>query len=109
MTVNEANMRKAAAEGFINATDLADYLVRKGLPFRSAYKIAGQIVAECIDAGRTLESLPLERYRERSELFEADLYEAISLENCVARRAAGGGPAPESIERQLEYLRELIS
>ncbi len=81
-----ANMRKAAAGGFINATDCADYLVSKGLPFRDAYKATGEIVALCIKTGETLESLPLEQYRGICDLFDEGVYEAIKLENCVARR-----------------------
>ncbi len=108
MTVNAESMRRAAAEGFINATDLADYLVKKGLPFRSAYKLVGRIVAECIASGLTLETFPLEKYAGHSELFGADLYEAISLESCVSRRKTEGGPAPESVERQIEYLKGLL-
>jgi argininosuccinate lyase len=108
MTVKTGNMRRAAAEGFINATDLADYLVKKDLPFRSAYKIVGQLVAECLASGMTLETLPLSRYKEFSPLFEEDLYEAINLENCVMRRTAEGGPAVESADRQIEYLKGLL-
>ncbi len=88
-----ANMRAAAARGFINATDCADYLVKKGMAFRDAYKITGRLVAECIDAGLTLETLPLEAYREKSPLFDGDVYTAISLESCVNGRSCTGGPA----------------
>ena len=86
MRVIPENMRKAAAGGFINATDCADYLVSKGLPFRDAYKATGEIVALCIKSGETLESLPLEKYREVCDLFDDGVYEAIKLENCVKRR-----------------------
>ena len=86
MRVIPGNMRKAAAGGFINATDCADYLVSKGLPFRDAYKATGEIVALCIKSGETLESLPLEKYREVCDLFDDGVYEAIKLENCVKRR-----------------------
>jgi argininosuccinate lyase len=85
-TVIRKNMRNAAAKGFINATDCADYLVYKGLPFRDAYKATGEIVALCIKTGETLESLSLDKYREVCELFDEGVYEAIKLENCVARR-----------------------
>jgi argininosuccinate lyase len=86
MSVRADNMYRAAQDGFINATDLADYLVKKGMPFRSAYKIVGQIVAECIDKKCVLDKLPLEAYRAHTELFEEDLYGEISLEACVSKR-----------------------
>ena len=108
MTVIKDNMRKAAAKGFINATDCADYLVRKGMPFRDAYKITGVLVAECIAKGTTLEELPIECYKEKSELFDSDLYEAISLEHCVKCRTSYGGPAPESVKKQIGYVRERL-
>ncbi len=108
MTVLKDNMRRAAAKGFINATDCADYLVKKGMPFRDAYKITGGLVAECIEKNTTLEELPLDCYREKSELFGDDLYEAISLEHCVKCRTSYGGPAPESVTRQIGYVRERL-
>ncbi len=86
MTVLTENMRKAAAGGFINATDCADYLVSKGLAFRDAYKATGEIVALCIKTGNTLETLPIEDYRSVCELFDEGVYDAINLENCVKRR-----------------------
>ncbi len=86
MRVIPENMRKAAAGGFINATDCADYLVSKGLAFRDAYKATGEIVALCIKENKTLETLPLEEYRNICELFDEGVYEAIKLENCVKRR-----------------------
>ena len=102
------SMKKAAGEGFINATDLADYLVRKGLPFRSAYKISGQIVKQCMQEGMVLENLPLEKYREHSELFDEDVYDAVDLSNCVNRRLSAGGPGLASVEEQLRYVREQL-
>lgn len=102
MTVLKDNMRNAAAKGFINATDCADYLVKKGMPFRDAYKITGTLVAECIEKGLTLETLPLECYRKMTELFTEDVYEAISLETCVRERKSEGGPAPDAVKVQLE-------
>lgn len=108
MTVHPGQMRKAAAEGFINATDAADYLVKKGMPFRSAYKITGQLVALCIAGRRTLETLPIAEYRELSELFEEDIYEAVSLETCVKARVSEGGTSPESVQAQIRYLRESV-
>lgn len=108
MKVNAENMRAAAAGGFINATDCADYLVKHGMPFRDAYKITGRLVAECIDKGLTLETLPLESYRELSELFSEDVYEAIRLETCVRERKSEGGPAPESVLKQIEITRNQL-
>ena len=99
-----ANMRKAAQEGFINATDLADYLVKKGLPFRSAYKIVGQIVALCIEKHTVLEDLPLREYQTFSDLFADDLYEAISLATCTFSRTSAGGPSVASLDAQLCYV-----
>ena len=108
MSVREDNLLRAAQEGFINATDLADYLVKKGMPFRTAYKISGTLVAKCIAEGSVLEALPLETYREYSPLFDADVYDAIDLKNCVARRKSAGGPTPESVERQIAFVREAM-
>ncbi len=108
MKVNKEKMRAAAAGGFINATDCADYLVKHGMPFRDAYKITGRLVAECIDRGLTLETLPLENYKELSELFDEDVYKAISLEICVRERKSFGGPAPESVLRQIELTKKQL-
>ena len=105
MRVLKDNMRAAAARGFINATDCADYLVKKGLPFRDAYKITGTLVAACIDQGLTLETLPLESYKAMHPLFEEDVYQAISLDTCVRERRSEGGPAPESVQRQIDLTR----
>ena len=101
MTVLKDNMRAAAAKGFINATDCADYLVGKGLPFRDAYKATGELVAQCIDRGLTLETLPLEDYRAVCDLFDQDVYHKINLDTCVATRISEGGPCPESVEQQI--------
>ena len=106
MTANTANMKRAAQTGFINATDLADYLVKKGLPFRSAYKISGQLVALCIQKGTVLEELPLEVYKEYSELFEDDLYEDIDLVTCVEKRISEGGTSVASVKAQISWVRE---
>lgn len=108
MQVRTDNMRRAAAEGFINATDLADYLVKKGLPFRSAYKITGQIVAECIEQKTTLETLELADYQKHSELFENDLYTAIDLETCTQSRTSQGGTAQESVAAQIADTEKFI-
>ncbi len=108
MKVLPENMRKAAAGGFINATDCADYLVGKGLPFRDAYKVTGALVAYCIDNHFTLETLPLEQYQAHCELFGEDVYDAISLERCVNGRRVLGGPAPENVRREAARVLSLI-
>jgi argininosuccinate lyase len=100
------NMYKAAQEGFINATDLADYLTKKGMPFRSAYKIVGQIVAECIEKHTVLDKLPIDAYKAHSDIFEEDLYVEISLETCVEKRISEGGTSVASVEHQLELVRK---
>ena len=102
------NMRAAAGRGFINATDCADYLVKKGMPFRDAYTIVGRLVNHCIEAGETLETLPLEEYKKLSPAFEQDVFEAISLDTCVASRRAPGGPAKESVQSQMDYIAAFI-
>jgi len=109
MTARTAKMRAAAEGGFINATDLADYLVGKGLPFRAAYKISGQIVAECIQTGHVLENLPLPEYRKYSVMIKEDVYDAVNLDNCLCRRTSEGGPAAESVKKQIEYVRSRAS
>ncbi len=101
MHVNTENMRAAAAKGFINATDCADYLVKKGMPFRDAYKISGTLVARCIRENLTLETLPLSAYQEMTPLFEEDVFEAINLETCVSERSSQGGPSKPAVTRQL--------
>lgn len=103
------NMYAAAGKGFINATDLADYLTKKGMPFRSAYKTVGQIVAFCIDNGLVLENMPLERYKQFDEMFENDLYGEISLETCVKKRISAGSTGPESVNAQIEYIKEFLN
>ena len=108
MKANTANMKKAAQKGFINATDLADYLVKKGLPFRSAYKISGQLVALCIQKDTVLEDLPLETYKEFSPLFDEDLYKDIDLVTCVEKRISEGGTSTASVEKQIEYVKQMI-
>lgn len=105
MRENPETMRKAAAKGFINATDCADYLTKKGMPFRDAYRITGQLVARCIERNETLETLPLSEYKAFSDLFEEDLYRAIDLSVCVGQRNIPGGPAPEQVKRQIAELK----
>ena len=109
MRVLPDNMRKAAGKGFINATDLADYLVKKGMPFRTAYKKVGEIVAYCIDNGLILETMPLEKYKEFDPTFGEDLYNEISLDTCVEKRISAGGTGPQSVEEQLKYITEFLN
>lgn len=108
MKANEENMMHAAQKGFINATDLADYLTKKGMPFREAYKIIGTIVYDCVKSGMVLENLPLEEYRKYSDMFEQDLYDAIDLINCVKRRNSEGGTSVESVEAQIQAVRNIL-
>ena len=109
MTVRTDRLRHAAAGGFINATDLADYLTKKGVPFRSAYKISGQLVAYCIAHDTVLEQLPLETYKTYSDVFEDDLYTEISLKTCVARRISAGGTGPASVQAQLDSVAAFLA
>ena len=109
LTANTANMKLAAQKGFINATDLADYLVKKGLPFRSAYKISDSLVAYCIANNTVLEDLSLDTYKLYSELFDTDLFEAIDLMVCVEKRISQGGTSVSSVEQQIKYVREMVT
>ena len=109
MQVLKDNMYKAAQIGFINATDLADYCVKKGMPFRSAYKAVGEIVAKCVKENKILEDISLEEYKAVSPLFEEDLYEEISLETCVNKRNSQGGTSPSSCKKQIESIENFIS
>jgi len=109
MTVKPENMRAAAAKGFINATDCADYLTKKGVPFREAYKLTGQLVRLCIESELTLETLPLEKYREFSDIFEDDLFTAIDLQTCVDQRKVIGGPAPVAVTAQIAEMEQRIA
>ena len=108
MTARTENMKRAAQKGFINATDLADYLVKKGMPFRSAYKISGQLVARCIRENTVLEELPLETYLSYSELFAEDLYNEIDLVTCVEKRISEGGTSTSSVLAQIAYVKEVL-
>ena len=108
MKVNQDKTYKAAQEGFINATDLADYLTKKGMPFRAAYKIVGTIVAECIDKGCVLDNYPLADYQKHSDLFAEDLYNEISLETCVEKRNSYGGASSQSVGKQIAFVRSRI-
>ena len=101
------NMRKAAAGGFINATDCADYLVGKGIPFRDAYKATGELVALCIEKGLTLETLPIEEYKNVCDAFDTRVYDAIDLDKCVNDRTSLGGPAPKNVLEQVLRVQKL--
>ncbi len=109
MTIHRENMAKAAAGGFTNATDLADYLVVKGMPFREAHEVSGKLVAICIRRGIALDKLSLKDFKEQSSLIEQDIYEAISLETCVRRRDLPGGPAPQQVQRSIEHARRRLA
>ena len=109
MTVLPENMRKAAGRGFINATDCADYLTKKGMPFRDAYTAVGQLVAACAAQGKTLEQLSLEELQAVSPLFGEDVYEALKLENCMALRRSFGGPAVEETTRQIQEIEAFVA
>ena len=109
ITVRADNMKNAASRGFINATDCADYLVKKGMAFRNAYKISGQLVAYCIENKTVLEALPIEVYKGYSDIFESDIYEAIDLIKCVNDRSVYGGPAEKSVRNQIELVRSFIA
>ena len=102
------NMLKAAQKGFINATDLADYLTKKGEPFRSAYKTTGQIVAYCIANGKVLEEMTLAEYKEFDSQFETDVFEAIDLRRCVESRISAGGTNQASAEEQIKYVEAFL-
>ena len=106
---NKDIMKAAAAKGFLNATDCADYLVRQGLPFREAYKITGQLVRKCVESGKTLEDLPLEELKALSPLFGEDVYESLSLSRCVMERRSQGGPAPESVAAHIRLVKEFLA
>ena len=109
MTVRTDNMRKAAGKGFINATDCADYLTKKGMPFRDAYTVTGHLVAACTQQGKTLEELTLDELKAVSDLFAEDVYEAINLENCMALRKSYGGPAVSETTRQIEAIEAFVT
>ena len=102
-------MARAASGGFINATDCADYLVRKGLPFREAYMIVGRLVNMCIRNGESLDTLPLKDFRAISNLFDEDVYDALQLKTCVNGRKVYGGPSAQSVEKQIELMEEFIA
>ena len=109
MTPLPANMRRAAAKGFINATDCADYLTKKGMPFRDAYKCTGTMVAACIREGKTLEELTMDEFKQYSDLFAEDVYTAIDLTTCCEGRTSYGGPTKASVLKQIELVKEKLA
>ena len=109
MKVKKENMKKAAAEGFINATDCADYLTVKGVPFRDAYKIVGNLVKYCIDNNKILEKLDISIYKSFSEVFDEDIYDVIDLINCVNKRNVPGGPASDQVKRQIDQAKKNLN
>ena len=108
MEVNEESMYESAKKGYINATDMADYLVVKGMPFRDAYNISGKIVSYCLGRGCALEELPLDEFRMFSDLIEDDIYQRLDLRTCMEKRNSAGGTSPESVRKQIEYIRKII-
>lgn len=108
MKVNEENMLSAAKKGFINATDLADYLVKKGLPFRSAYKTVGEIVRYCVNKNKTLDEVKIDEYKNFSELFGDDLYQAISLTTCVNSRNSYGATSEKAVSKQIKEIKKRL-
>ncbi len=108
LTVRPKNMARAASGGFINATDCADYLVRKGMPFRDAYMIVGRLVNMCIKSGDTLDTLPLKDFQSVSGAFGPDVYQALELKTCVCGRKVYGGPSPESVKMQIENIQKFV-
>lgn len=109
LTVRPKNMARAAAGGFINATDCADYLVKKGMPFREAYMIVGRLVNMCIRSGENLETLTLRDFRAISDLFDSDVYEALELRHCVHERKVYGGPSKDDVTRQIQYIKDFVA
>ena len=109
LTVRPKNMAKAAAGGFINATDCADYLTKKGMPFREAYMIVGRLVNMCIQSGETLDTLTLRDFRAISGLFDGDIYDALDLRHCVSERKVLGGPSHDDVVRQIGYIRDFVA
>ena len=109
LTIRPKNMAKAAAGGFINATDCADYLVKKGMPFREAYMIVGRLVNMCIRSGENLETLTLRDFRAISDMFDSDVYEALELKHCVHERKVYGGPSKDDVTRQIQYIKDFVA
>ena len=109
MTLNKENMKRSAMLGFTNATDAADYLVRKGVPFRDAHGIIGRLVVYSIEKNKALDDLSIEEFKEFSDKFDEDIYDAISLETCVNRRNTIGAPGPEAMQKVVEANRKFLA
>ena len=109
LTVRPKDMARAAAGGFINATDCADYLTKKGMPFREAYMIVGRLVNMCIQSGETLDTLTLRDFRAISDLFDGDIYDALDLKHCVSERKVFGGPSHDDVVRQIGYIKNFVA
>ncbi len=109
LTVRPKQMAKAASAGFINATDCADYLVRKGMPFRDAYMVVGRLVHQCIRLGETLDTMPLKDFRAVCGLFDTDIYQALELRTCVEERKVDGGPSSSAVTSQMQYIQDFIN
>ncbi|MCD8368000.1 MAG: argininosuccinate lyase [Clostridiales bacterium] len=109
LTVRPKDMSRAASRGFINATDCADYLTKKGMPFREAYMVVGRLVNSCIKSGDTLDTLTLRDFRAISDLFDSDIYRALELKHCVGERKVYGGPSPEDTTRQIQSVKDFVA
>lgn len=109
LSFNKERMETSAKKGFTNATDAADYLVNKGVPFRDAHSIIGRLVLNCIDKGISLDELSLDEYRKESEVFDNDVYDAISMKNCVEKRNTIGAPGVESMKAILKSYKEYFN
>ena len=109
LTVKDKNMARAASVGFINATDCADYLVKKGMPFREAYMIVGRLVHMCIRTGESLDTLPLKDFRAISGLFDESVYDALQLKTCVNERKVYGGPSEDSVKQQIALIEAFVA
>ncbi len=109
LTIRPKDMSRAASKGFINATDCADYLTKKGMPFREAYMVVGRLVNSCIKSGDTLDTLTLRDFRAISDLFDSDIYQALELKHCVGERKVYGGPSPEDTTRQIQSVKDFVA
>ncbi len=109
MTVLKDNMAKAAEKGFINATDCADYLAKKGMPFREAYKVSGKLVAYCIEKGKTLNEISLEEFKIHADIFEEDVFDAINMQTCLNKRTSLGAPSQEAVLKQLDIVGKFLN
>ena len=109
MTVKKENMLQGAKGGFTNATDVADYLVKKGLPFREAHAVVGKMVFYALEHNKALDDLTMEEYKACSDMFEDDIYDAISMTTCVNGRKIIGGPAKETVEKAINIAKTYLA